>query len=142
MTCTKPARLAPRFGWIFTRDRSERQFDPALGVGEAGLEIWIPGLYLLTVLFPVTLVQMSTASAAAPVANGHAGPNGATKMKSSAAKSRGALKRLKAKQKAKGGNASAASESEAENGAESDMEVSGWHRVHISMERLKRHVCT
>lgn len=69
---------------------------------------------------------MSAATATAPIVNGHAGPNGAT-IKSSSAKSRSALKRLKAKKAKSGANGAAsvaASESEVETDRESDIEVS------------------
>lgn len=55
--------------------------------------------------------------------NGHANGD-AAKVKSSAAKSRGALKRLKAKQKGKGGGSVSGAEAASDAGAESDAEVS------------------
>lgn len=67
----------------------------------------------------------SAASANGTAPNGHANGDSSTKVKSSSAKSRGALKRLKAKQKGKnGGTSVSGTESASEAGGESDVEVS------------------
>ena len=79
------------------------------------------------------IAQQVAGSSNGSQANGHANGDVA-KIKSSSAKSRGALKRLKAKQKAKGGNVSEV-DTASEAGTESDAEVSHAAR-RIQLSRL------
>lgn len=87
------------------------------------LHLYIQSLVLLDIMSDAVVSPQVNGTANGSLTNSHVNGTAAPKVKSSAAKSRGALKRLKAKQKGKGGNVSGA-DTASEAGTESDVEVS------------------